>query len=340
MIPRSLSIRALYAPTPALKLGRARWLSSSATRAAAADAKDRLPPYNPVGVARALQATPTTPAKPTIFEHEFSLADRVALVSGANRGIGLEMAMALAEAGVRAVYCLDLPKTPGEDFVKVKEYVARMEGRKGEGRLEYMSGDVTDQEAMWKLGEEIGKREGRMDVSVAAAGVLKPETPCLDYPAKQFKEASSGTKSVLAVNVNGVLFTAQAAGRQMVKFNNGGSIIMIASICGSLTIQDHPWVSYNTSKSAVLQMARSMACELGPQGIRVNTISPGYINTSMTGQFLQGRPDLLEKSSNENPMGRIGRPDELRGATVWLSSDASSFCTGSNIVISGGHHAW
>ncbi|KAI9061531.1 sorbose reductase sou1 [Trametes sanguinea] len=337
MILRVLSVRAHCVLTPALKLGRTRLLSSTARRAAAADAKDRmsgpLPPYGPVGVAKALQDSPSTPARSTIFEHELALSDRVALVTGGNRGIGLEMAMAFAEAGARAVYCLDLPKTPGEEFVKVKEYVARMEGRKGEGRLEYMSGDVTDQEAMWRIGEEIGNREGRMDVCVAAAGILKPETPCLDYPAKQFKE-------VLEVNVDGVLFTAQAAGKQMVKFNNGGSIIMIASICGSCAIQGHPWVSYNTSKSAVLQMARSMACELGPKRIRVNTISPGYINTSMTGQFLEGRPDLLEKSSNENPMGRIGRPDELRGAAVWLSSDASSFCTGSDIGINGGHLAW
>ncbi|CDO76674.1 hypothetical protein BN946_scf184305.g6 [Trametes cinnabarina] len=337
MISRVVRVRACYVPPLALKPGRAHFSSSVPARAAGSSAKDRLsgplPPYGPVGVARALQASPSTPAKPTIFEHEFSLADRVALVSGANRGIGLEMALAIAEAGARAVYCLDLPKAPGEEFAKVKAYVARMEGKKGEGRLEYMSGDVTDQEAMWKLGEEIGKREGRMDVCVAAAGVLKGDTPCLDYPAKQFKE-------VLAVNVNGVLFTAQAAGRQMVKFDNGGSIILIASISGSGANQGHPWVSYNTSKSAVLQMARSMACELAPQRIRVNTISPGYINTSMTHQFLQKRPELLERWSSNNPMGRIGRPDELRGATVWLSSDASSFCTGSDILVSGGHHAW
>ena len=101
------------------------------------------------------------------------------------------------------------------------------------------------------------------------------------------------------MNVNGVLYTAQAAGQQMDRFGNGGSIIMIASISGHGAnqvrlfsvaelrpgdrdywgSQGHPWVSYNTSKSAVLQMARSMACELGPKNIRVNTISPGYINT-------------------------------------------------------------
>ncbi|KAI0634653.1 sorbose reductase sou1 [Trametes polyzona] len=293
------------------------------------------PPYGPVGVSRALEAKASGASRTTstLFENEFALTDRVAIVTGANRGIGLEMALALAEAGARAVYCVDLPKTPGEEFDAVKTYLSKLEGKKGEGRVEYISADVTDQAAMWKLGEQIGSREGRMDVCVAAAGILKGDMNCLNYPADRFKQ-------VLDVNVNGVLYTAQAAGRQMAKFNNGGSIILIGSISGSGANQGHPWVSYNTSKSAVLQMARSMACELGPQRIRVNTISPGYINTSMTGQFLEKRPELIERWCSNNPMGRIGRPDELRGVTVWLASDASTFCTGSDVVVSGGHHAW
>ena len=107
-------------------------------------------------------------------------------------------------------------------------------------------------------------------------------------------------RQVMDVNVNGVLFTAQAAGRQMVRFGNGGSIVLVASMSGSITnkvshsfirsvrrtdsdnlspSQDHAWTSYNTSKSAVLQMARSMACELGPKRIRVNSLSPGHIYT-------------------------------------------------------------
>ena len=83
--------------------------------------------------------------KPTLFSHEFSLADKVALVSGANRGIGLDMALALVEAGARAVYCVDVPKTPGEDWQKAKLYADNMQGKAGEGRLEYMQGDVANQ---------------------------------------------------------------------------------------------------------------------------------------------------------------------------------------------------
>ena len=87
---------------------------------------------------------------PTLFTHEFSLADRVALVSGANRGLGLEMALALVEAGARAVYCVDLAKDPSPQFEKVRDYASRLSGKGGEGRMEYISGDVTDQ-VRWSL---------------------------------------------------------------------------------------------------------------------------------------------------------------------------------------------
>ncbi|KAI0703269.1 sorbose reductase sou1 [Earliella scabrosa] len=333
MFFNSSSLRA--ASAVAGQCARARFATSALLKSASARGRmtGPLPPYGPVGVAKALEAPASAPSSPTLFEHEFSLADRVGFVTGGNRGIGLEMALALVEAGSRVVYCVDLPKKPGEEFTKVREYVSRTQGTGGDARLEYISADVTDQDAMWKVGRTIGDREGKMDVCVAAAGILRGDTDGLTYPAKQFKE-------VMAVNVNGVLYTAQAAGQQMDRFGNGGSIIMIASISGHGYNQGHPWASYNTSKSAVLQLARSMACELGPKKIRVNTISPGYINTSMTGQFLAKRPELLEAWSSHNPMGRIGRPDELRGIVAWLASDASSFCTGSDILVSGGHHAW
>jgi len=147
-------------------------------------------PLGRVGVAAALAAAASGKGlgervKPTLWD-EFALRDRVALVSGANRGLGLEMALVLAEAGARAVYCVDLPAQPGEEWRAVAEYVGRMEG--GGRRLEYVCADVRDQKAMWKIGEEIGDREGRMDVCVAAAGILKAHTDCLEYPGDEFEE--------------------------------------------------------------------------------------------------------------------------------------------------------
>ncbi|KAI0262086.1 hypothetical protein BC834DRAFT_829413 [Gloeopeniophorella convolvens] len=283
----------------------------------------------PIGVAGALAARndPTRQVKPTLWD-EFALTDRVALVTGANRGLGLEMALALAEAGARVVYCVDLAEQPGEEWSAASEYLSRMGTG---GRLEYVSLDVRDQKAVWKLGQEIGDKEGRLDACIAAAGVAAAPVPCVELTEEALQK-------VLSVNLNGVLYTAQAAGQQMIRFGNRGSIILIASVAGSVALKDLTSTSYCTSKSGVLQMARNMACELGPKGIRVNTLSPGYIRTPMTaGLISRGLEGSL---SSQNPLGRIGRPDELRGVIAWLASDASTFCTGSDIQVSGGHQAW
>ncbi|KAI0029941.1 sorbose reductase sou1 [Vararia minispora EC-137] len=318
--------RLLTRPRPLLAH---RTFATTAARAAPARvARQSVAPSAPLGVDAALDPTAASSPSPKIFD-EFSLRGRVGLVTGAHRGLGLEMAVALAEAGAR-VYCVDIHKQPDEEWQRAKQYVGGM----GDGRsLEYVQGDVTDQQGMWEVGDLVGEREGRLDVCVANAGVLKPGEDCLEYPADTFDE-------VMKINVNGVLYTAQAGGRQMRRFQKPGSIILIASMSGSITNEGQPWVSYNTSKSAVKQMARSMACELASEGIRVNSLSPGYIYTKLTAAFLEPQPELLAEWSSQNPMGRLGRPDELRGVITWLASDASTFCTGSDIIVDGGHRAW
>jgi len=140
-------------------------------------------PLAPIGVNAALD--PSVQPRPKIFD-EFALTDRVGIVSGGNRGIGLEMALTLCELGARVVYCLDLPEIPSEEWQKTKEYVVKLGNN---SRLEYISVDVTDQDKVWKIGEDIGNKEKRMDVCVAAAGIVKSHTDCLEYPAKQFQEA-------------------------------------------------------------------------------------------------------------------------------------------------------
>jgi hypothetical protein len=183
---------------------RARKTTSTTTTTVTerAMAQSKSPLGRAVGVAAALAAAAeegggrseeTRKVKATLWD-EFALRDRVGIVSGGNRGLGLEMALALIEAGARAVYCVDLPAVPGEEWRAVAEYVRRMEGSDGQlgggggGRLEYVCADVRDQEAMWKVGEAIGDREGRMDVCVAAAGILKAHRDCLEYPGEEFEQ--------------------------------------------------------------------------------------------------------------------------------------------------------
>ncbi|KAH9478795.1 Short chain dehydrogenases/reductase notP' [Psilocybe cubensis] len=266
----------------------------------------------------------------------FNLLGRVAIVTGGHRGIGLEIALALTEAGA-VVYCLDLAPQPDQDWLKVKNFAAGLpnlvaQGEVQKGRLEYMSCDVTKQKETWDLVEMIADKEGRIDICFANAGMLSG-AEALDYPAADFQK-------ILDVNINGVLYTAQAAGRQMVKRDMAGSIILTGSISASVANKGMHWTAYNTSKAAVVQMARSLACELGSKKIRVNTISPGYIYTDMTKAFLDDKPQLLKEWSSHNPLGRLGSPDELRGVALFLASDASTFCTGSDLIIDGGHCAW
>ncbi|RDB24041.1 Oxidoreductase UcpA [Hypsizygus marmoreus] len=123
------------------------------------------------------------------------------------------------------------------------------------GNESYVHADVRDQGGMWQKVGEVGEREGRMNMCVACAGIVKQLSDCLRVSAEEVKE-------VLDVNINGVLFTAQAVGQQMVRFGNPGSIVLISSVAGSVVLRGDSVIAYHASKSALLQMARSMACEL------------------------------------------------------------------------------
>ncbi|CAE7119968.1 unnamed protein product [Rhizoctonia solani] len=253
----------------------------------------------------------------------FSLTGRVGIVTGAKGGLGLEMSRAFIEAGASKVYGFDLPEAAGPEFAAVSESLGH--------KLEYVCADVTQQLLMWQKAQEIAEREGRLDFCVAGAGTGVRES-CLEYKAEDFEK-------VMSVNCNGAFYIAQACARQMVKCGKGGSIVLIASMAGNVTLRDVQVTAYQASKAAVLAIGRSMACELGPQKIRVNTLSPGYIPTGLTTPFLNVQ-GVAESWASQNPLGRLGQPHEIRGAAVWLVSDASSFCTGSDIIVDGGHRAW
>ncbi|EGG10887.1 uncharacterized protein MELLADRAFT_33377 [Melampsora larici-populina 98AG31] len=287
----------------------------------------------PIGVAAARQFFENEDLATKTISDEFKLQGKCALVTGANGGLGLEMALVLAELGA-IVYAVDLAESPSKDFTACANYARKMfSGSVDRDRMYYRRVDVTDQTAMRDLCKLIVDAEGTLDVCVAAAGILHDGGSCLNLSVSDFQR-------VMDVNTNGVFITAAAAASEMVKRDIGGSIIMVASMSGSITNKDHAWIAYNTSKSAVLQMARSMACELGSSRIRVNSLSPGHVRTAMTQKFLVENPFLEEKWSSMNPLGRLGKVHEVRGVTAWLASDASSFCTGSDIIVSGGHHSW
>lgn len=148
------------------------------------------------------------------------------------------------------------------------------------------------------------------------------------------------------VNYTGVFMTATAAARQMDKYRSRGSICLVASMSGIVANKGLLSSVYNSSKAAVIQLARNLAMEWGQikpdgtGGIRVNALCPGHIETPMAQENMAEEPCLRELWQEENMMHRISRPEEYKGAGIFLLSQASSFMTGSKLVIDGGHTAW
>ncbi|CAK7265447.1 Exopolyphosphatase [Sporothrix epigloea] len=259
---------------------------------------------------------------------EFSLKDRVIVVSGAARGLGLVQAEALLEAGAR-VHALDILPEPSAEFAVVAQ---RAETELGTS-LTYHCINVREEQKLNDLIKAIADKYGRIDGLIAAAAIQQ-ETPALEHSAADFDK-------IMGVNVTGVFLTAQAVARQMVRLGRkGGSLVLVASMSGTVANRGLICPAYNSSKAAVIQLGRNLASEWGEYGIRVNTISPGYIVTAMTEMFFEKFPERRTEWANGNMLGRMSTPNEYRGAAVFLLSDASSFMTGSDLRIDGGHCAW
>ncbi|ANB14703.1 Sps19p [Sugiyamaella lignohabitans] len=292
--------------------------------------KARAAPKELIGVEAALHAAknPDFQAVSTIAG-QFSLKDKVAIVTGGNSGIGLEYSVVLAELGA-IVYVLDLPEAPSEDYAACKAYIKKLATG---GSLEYRVANVTDGPGMAKVTHEIAETHGRLDVCIANAGILGPVVDCHEYPADWFRK-------IMEVNVTGVFLTAQAAIKEMLERKIKGSVIFTASMSGSIINKDMHWIPYTTAKAAVVQLAKAFACEVGTNEIRVNCISPGHIRTRMTEAYLGVEPLIENCWAAQNPMNRLGSVYELRGTVAYLASDASTYTTGHDLQVCGGHTAW
>ncbi|EME49619.1 hypothetical protein DOTSEDRAFT_68414 [Dothistroma septosporum NZE10] len=258
---------------------------------------------------------------------EFNLNDKVVLVTGAARGLGLVQAEALLEAGA-TVYALDRLPEPSPDFFRVQKRAAEELGT----TLHYRQIDVRDVPQLNDIVRNISETQGKLDGLIAAAGIQQ-ETPALEYSAKD-------ANTMFEVNITGTFMTAQAVAKEMIRHGNGGSIAMIASMSAAVANRGLICSAYNASKAGLVQLSRNLAAEWGQHGIRVNTISPGYIVTAMVEALFEQYPERRRDWPTQNMLGKLSRPDEYRGAAVFLISDASSFMTGADLRIDGGHTAW
>jgi len=258
---------------------------------------------------------------------EFNLNDKVILVTGAARGLGLTQAEGLLEAGA-TIYALDRLPEPSPDFYRVQKRAAEELGT----TLHYRQIDVRDNAGLNETIRAISEAEGRMDGLLAAAGIQQ-ETTALDYSAKD-------ANTMFEVNITGTFMAAQAVAKEMIRWGNGGSMAFIASMSGSIANRGLICPAYNASKAGVIQLAKNLASEWGPHGIRVNTISPGYIVTAMVEALFEQYPERRREWPTQNMLGKLSEPREYRGAAVFLLSEASSFMTASDLKIDGGHSAW
>jgi NAD(P)-dependent dehydrogenase (short-subunit alcohol dehydrogenase family) len=232
------------------------------------------------------------------------LDGRVALVTGAGRGIGQGCAHALASAGAE-VYAVS--RTPGE-LTGIAPGVRQSPC------------DVTDSRRLRELVDGLE----RLDVLVVAAGTNIPE-PLLDV-------CDDHLDTLLELNVRATFVTLQAAARRMVA-GGGGSIVLISSQMGHVGAPRRS--VYCATKHAVEGLAKAAAVELGPSGVRVNTVAPTLVETPMTAPFL-AEPGFRAEVEGQIPLGRIGRVADVTGAVLYLASDASSLVTGSSLRVDGG----
>ena len=251
----------------------------------------------------------------------FDLSGRVAFVTGAGSGIGQRIALGLAEFGAD-IACLDRRSDGGLDEVAD---MIRTAGQKAVT----ICADVTDPEALSGAVEQAEERLGALRIAVNAAGIANA------CPAESMEEDQYQT--LMDINMKGVFLSCQAQARAMIRHGRG-SIINIASMSGVIVNRGLKQVHYNASKAGVIQMSKSMAMEWVTKGIRVNTISPGYTATPMN-----TRPEMIHQTKafeRQTPMGRMAMVDEMVGPAVFLASDASSFCTGLDLLVDGGFCCW
>ncbi|MBT9597879.1 MAG: SDR family NAD(P)-dependent oxidoreductase [Vitreoscilla sp.] len=247
---------------------------------------------------------------------KFSLAGRVALVTGASSGFGERFATVLAAAGAK-VACV------ARRADKVQAVAEAIRAAGGEAMPCVM--DVTDQASMRAGFDAIEAQLGTVDVLVNNAGLSAP-APFAEMSNQQWD-------SVLDVNLSAPFYVAREMSRRLIAKGQPGSIINIASILGHLA--KAMFVNYGTTKGAMIHMTQYMALDLLPHHIRVNAIAPGYFPTEMTNPFFE--TEMGQREVAALPPGRLGRLEELDGPLLLLASDASSYMNGTVLTVDYGH---
>ena len=243
-----------------------------------------------------------------------TLDGRVAVVTGGARGIGLETAKALKENGARVVI-IDINVEAGEKAAN-------------EQGFDFVLIDLTHSNEVATLAKQVKSSYGRIDIAFNNAGIA--------VNAQSEACSDEDWHRVIDINLHAVFYCCREFGKIMLE-QGKGSIINTASMSGIVANTPQPQAAYNVSKAGVIMLTKSLAAEWAKRGVRVNSISPGYISTEMG---KGANPDWKAEWSRLTPMGRFGETREVASAVVYLASDASSYFTGSNLIVDGGYTCW
>ena len=252
----------------------------------------------------------------------FKLTDRVALVTGGGRGIGLACAEALAEAGARVVVA-------DRDAGLAEQGRATLQAKGAKAEAVVM--DVTDSARVTQVADELASRHGKIDILVNSAGIARSETPAE-------KVADEHWLNVLDVNLNGTFWCCRAFGSHMLQAKSG-AIVNIGSMSGFIVNKPQDQSYYNASKAAVHHLTKSLAAEWGARGVRVNAVAPTYIATPLN-EFVKSNPTMYDAWIGGTPMARLGKVEEIASVVLFLASDAASLMTGSIVLADGGYTCW
>ena len=248
----------------------------------------------------------------------FDLTGRVAVVTGGSRGLGLQIAEAYAEQGARLVIV-----ARKQEALEKAEAHLRTFGTE----VKSVAADLSEPRSISAFVDEVMATWGRVDVLVNNAGATWG-APAEEHPLEAWHK-------VISLNLTGTFLLSQAVAKTAMIPERRGAIVNVASVAGLKG--NNPamtgTVAYNASKGGVVNMTRALAAEWAKYGVRVNALAPGYFLTKMTRGTLEAAQDLIEAAT---PLGRVGGPEDLKGAALLLASDASAFMTGQTVAVDGG----
>jgi NAD(P)-dependent dehydrogenase (short-subunit alcohol dehydrogenase family) len=255
------------------------------------------------------------------YLHKFELKGERAVVTGGGRAIGLCCAEALADAGA-SVVVIERNEADAEQALALR--------RKGHN-ISLKIGDVTNARRMNEIADELKSDGGAATILVNNAGIAQSGIPSESVNDEDWLR-------IMDVNVNGVFWCSRAFGRHMIDMKRG-VIINLGSMSGNIANRPQPQTAYNVSKAAVHHLTKSMAAEWAHHGVRVNSVAPTYIETPMVNAVAANK-DRIPIWLADTPMGRMGKPEEIASAVLFLASDASSLMTGAIVNVDGGFTCW